>query len=620
MKKKLAIIFVFAAIGCMAPAREVSGTVKKNDGAPVPGALVTDGIAWTQTGSDGEFKIDVRNGQKFLILHEASEWRAISRYLPLTETAKYSFTVTSLQESGGGAPVRFLQVADTETSTFEFVPEVRRIADEYGADFVVNTGDLCRFPGIADHAEHFTAAALGREVFFTVGNHDIVATPEDGRNYQDYLGPYWYSFERGGVMFITMAMNYGDVALPYALEDYGDWLAGLLKLTGDKPYILLGHNLPGQQMPPVIPSHNGPVQLDNRLLGIFFGHWHLNMELGCAELKAKAYCVAPPNKAGIDHDPASVRLVTVSPGGISDASIVYPHSQVPYFEITGAPVTVDGVSYFCDPRGETSAVDSDGRVLWTVPPVRSGVPPSRTGCTFADGVLYAGFGLDLKAITPDGLVLWRNTEWNGSHSFMGRITVANGVVISGSQWQGIFANDAATGKLLWKSGIEDLRFTTATVTYADGSLWAKGFKKVYRIEPKTGEIQRIYDIGVEIQTATPVLVTTDMLIVGSARSGVYALDKFSGETKWHFDGMTAGMVSMAPYGGTVRGIEAPLALQDGELFIPALDGNIYVLDVKNGTMKEKISVGAPMLEAPTQIGKDRVTVATVNGQATVKRF
>ena len=617
MRKHIAIILTTFAIGFTLSAREVSGSVKNVSGDPMPDVLVTDGISWTASNSDGSFVIDVRDGQKFLILHEAADWRAERRYLPLTDANKYLFTVSPVKNESD--TVRFLQVSDTETNNFDFVPEIRRVADEYGADFVVNTGDLCRFPGIANHAEHFTAEKLGREVFFTVGNHDIVATPKDGRNYQDYLGPYWYSFERGGVMFITMAMNYGDVALPYSLEDYGDWLTGLLKLTGDKPYVLLGHNLPGQQMPPVIPSHNGNVQINDRLLGIFFGHWHLNMELGCPELKAKAYCVAPPNKAGIDHDPASVRLVTVASDGVSDSRIVYPGSTVSAFEITGAPVVVDGVTYSCNPRGETIAVSADGNVLWTVAPSRSGVPPSRTGCAFADGVLYAGFGLDLKAITPDGRVLWQNSEWKGSHSFMGKITVGDGVVVSGSQWGGIFGNDAATGKLLWHPEIEDLRFTNATVTYADKSFWAKGFRKVYKIAPKTGEIQRIYDLNVEIQTAAPVEVTADLLIVGSARNGVYALDKVTGNTKWHFDGVGEGLVSMAPYGGRVRGIEAPLTVSGGELFVPALDGNIYVLDLESGELKEKISAGAPMLEAPTQITADAITIRTVNGLVTLKR-
>ena len=126
-------------------------------------------------------------------------------------------------------------------------------------------------------------------------------------------------------------------------------------------------------------------------------------------------------------------------------------------------------------------------------------------------------------------------------------------------------------------------------------------------------------MNVEIQTAAPVEVTADLLIVGSARNGVYALDKVTGNTKWHFDGVGEGLVSMAPYGGRVRGIEAPLTVSGGELFVPALDGNIYVLDLESGELKEKISAGAPMLEAPTQITADAITIRTVNGPVTLKR-
>ncbi len=577
--------------GAAAFAAQVSGTVKTADGSPLPKMLVTDGISWSETGADGAFKLDARDGQRFVILHEPTGYRAARRYIPTAE-GKFDFVLTP-------APVkpetRFVQIADTETEKFEFLGELKAKAAKYNADFIVHTGDICRWPAIALHAEKLNSQTMGRDVFYCVGNHDIVAPREDGSDYQDCLGPYWYSFERNGVMFIAGAMHYGDVALPYVLEDYGDWLAGLLKRT-DKPYVLLGHNLPGQQMPPVIPSHHGNVKIDDRLLGIFFGHWHTNFELGCPQLKALAYCVANPNKAGIDHDPASYRMVTVTPEGIVDSHIEHA-GYAGKIEFESAPAYGSNMVFRCDRRGWTRAFDADGNQVWSVPPVRSGIPPSLTGTAFADGVVYAGFGLDLKAIdAATGKVLWRNTEWSGSHSFMGRITVADGVVVSGSQWGGIYANDAATGKLLWHPNIEDLRFTTATVTHFDGAFWAKGLKKVYKLAPKTGEVLKIYDLGTEVQTAAPVISDGKNIFVASADRGVFALDKDTGGKVWQFNDQGAGLVTTTPYRMNMRGIEAPMSLSSGRLYVQAMDGYLYELNAADGKLLEKTWTGMPMAD------------------------
>lgn len=52
------------------------------------------------------------------------------------------------------------------------------------------------------------------------------------------------------------------------------------------------------------------------------------------------------------------------------------------------------------------------------------------------------------------------------------LTIAGDVLISGTQWGGLYGNDIRTGKQLWKLSDNGLGNRGASPVYKDGKLWS----------------------------------------------------------------------------------------------------------------------------------------------------
>lgn len=606
--------------------------------------------------------------------------------------------------------VKFLTIADAETGDLSpITANVKQLAHEYDVDFIYIAGDLCRKYGIIEHAEEINEEKMGRETIYTIGNHDIVAPFEDGTNYEDYLAPFWYSFERSGVLFIVVPMSYGDVVLPYNLKTFGDWLKTMLTiLPQDMKIVLLSHEVPGRVLPPTIPSNFGNVELGSRLAGAFFGHWHLNMVLHDPQTGAAAYGTAPPHKAGIDHDAGSYRFATIRPNGEISSSLIfheYPENPRSYqlikplpatqeevttlynspahngakadIEVTelqpawiaelpteigangriwnSSPLLIDnklfigitddaegksggvaifsastgkfikfiklgysvknslayngGAVYGNDSRGNIFSIDANTLNLnWIVSARTGGVPPTNNGVIALDGVVYGGFAYELKAVDASGKVVWQNSEWKGSHSCVGCYTIANNMLIANSVWGGTFANDLKSGKLIWKRTERPTIYTAATPVFADGAIWIKGEKIVHALNPQTGEDIFKVDLKTDLQSATPIVVLPQAIIVTTSYQGIFAISRQTGETIWNFKDIGIGLIDTIPYNQNSKTVEAPLTVTQDMVWFGALDGYLYGLELTTGKLKQKYNLSAPIIAAPVVL-KDRVYVA-----------
>ena len=289
---------------------------------PLPNLLLSDGFQFVRSGADGTFAMEPAPDARFAMLHVPSEFRVRCFYRFLAGET-FDFALTRVPAAAG---VRILQVADQESPNLDWLPEVKERGELENVDFYLATGDLCRFPDIAVHAREFNAGTMGREVFYTVGNHDLVPPQPDGRNYQDYLGPFWYSFERGGIIFIAAPIHYGETPLPYDLADYGDWLDGLMKeLPPEQPKVLIGHYLPDWRDSMIVAGHDGrQVDLEQyHLTGAIYGHAHHNMARNYSNSPLRAFCTNAPNKGGIEYDPNCVRLIAIAPTGEMTGQLVW---------------------------------------------------------------------------------------------------------------------------------------------------------------------------------------------------------------------------------------------------------------------------------------------------------
>ena len=772
---------------------------------PLEGVLVTDGANFVRTGADGVYRIETAAHSEHISVHQPSGFVADKFWKKIDTTAAGDFNFV-MKPRRVRDFVSFLQVADQETTKFgEWLANFKELAENCDVDFLFCSGDLCRFPSIRQHSELVNAATMGREVYYSVGNHDIVKADDNGKNYGDYLGPFWYSFERNGVLFIVSPMTYGEVPLPYKLENYGDWLAKLLTIFPvNQPKVMLGHyplNI-GRQM--LIKTSTGEIDPEQyNLKAFFYGHNHINRVRRYENSDLASYCVSTPNHGGISHDPNSIRYtelyrgkvhhskviwsmlrehlhmdtyagnLLVSPNGSLRLSGVVFNSYDPFIK-TDAIIIANGESlypYLISFRGDWSyymdfmipesfmgqeveveftIVQFSGKIFKTTrratiaaaPAVRAGsgewhnqlgsaghngffpdhaggalkqewvfaasnsalrtspvVSGSRVfyadfedntrgggavyavdiadgrcdwvyaldyaakgplafggnmvfvsdsentiyaldansgklvwrnngnwqympdfgGVTYADGVVYGGAGPGFRALKPaTGEVIWRNEAWKGSQAFNGAPMVGGDVVVTASNWGGVFAHRRSNGELLWKRTTDDDRYIACSQVFANGRVWFKNYKQLHEIDPLTGELFRSIVIGTDAQSPAPPVVTDSVVIVPTSVAGIKVFDLKDNTLKWSFVG-GEGMLDVIPYrhgGSTVTG--GVLVLGD-YVYMPCNDGYLYVLDLKSGKELEKHFLGSPVMGSPAVIG-DRLFVTDFAGRLFGFRF
>jgi hypothetical protein len=186
----------------------------------LPGIRVSDGRAIATTGPDGRYRIDAPAGLVFVIVpgdrKATTPW-----YAPPAASCDFG-----LQSAPVAARWRFAHLSDTHVEP-ENVARTRRalaLAATRKVDFALVTGDLVRDSlrvGEARARALFTLyrdtiAAAAFPVRSSTGNHDVFGIERDKSGvssdnpaygkamFESYLGPRYYSFERGLVHFIAL--------------------------------------------------------------------------------------------------------------------------------------------------------------------------------------------------------------------------------------------------------------------------------------------------------------------------------------------------------------------------------------------------------------------------------
>jgi len=136
------------------------------------------------------------------------------------------------------------------------------------------------------------------------------------------------------------------------------------------------------------------------------------------------------------------------------------------------------------------ALDAEsGKLLWKQYIKLNSYPYLTEGITIDKGVVYAGIGAGLSAYDlKTGQTIWINKDWRQREGATTTLTVAGNVLVSGTQWGGLYGNDIHTGKQLWKLSDNGLRNRGASPVYKDGKLWIISSKSFFVIEPQTGKV------------------------------------------------------------------------------------------------------------------------------------
>ena len=256
----------------------------------------------------------------------------------------------------------------------------------------------------------------------------------------------------------------------------------------------------------------------------------------------------------------------------------------------------NGIVIAQDAACNLSALDAEsGKLLWKQYINLNSYPYLTEGVTVDKGIAYAGIGAGLSAYDlKTGQTTWTNKDWKQREGATTTLTVAGNVLVSGTQWGGLYGNDVRTGKQLWKLSDNGLGNRGASPVYKDGKLWIISSKSFFTIEPQTGKVLQQKELSANLDVTSTPLVTEQEIIFGTADRGVFALDKSTLFNKWKAE-TSPSLVYTAPYSSTPQaGVETSPVASQGVVYIGASDGYLYAIDQATGIIKEKYNLGAPV--------------------------
>lgn len=683
MKRMLALAVAF--LGTTTLFATVEGTVfwdANGNGTrdagekPCAGVAVSDMLNVTKTDAEGRFTLPADHGKaRFVALSVPNGARVARHWIPIAKdkAAGYDFALTPWAPSDKGAHT-FIQITDTEMSGGAqphyraMAEELRRLATEEKAAFVIHTGDICYARGLKEHQALFKD--LGVPLFWCNGNHDLVAGPYGEALFESLYGPTWYSFNAGGTHYVALPMPGGDRRPSYTTAEVAAWLRNdLAAVPAGTPLVVFCHDLlfTGNTF-----DYGGVDLLAHNLKAWLYGHWHIN------HIRRQGNVLTigtnAPEKGGIDSAASAFRVMHLDADGTPRSDLRYAPlpTGTPTRDATvwsapaggeilfSSPVAADGlilvgtvdenllgeggVTAF-DPAtgkqrwraktrasvknaiaaadGRVFAQDADGWVyafatkdgakLWERKLPNAPLPGLVSGVTLADGTLYAGAGQSLTAFDPaTGKKKWQGGGWRLREGTPDRPAVADGAVILGSHWDALCATDAATGRLLWRKADADFRFRGSVAAPDGKTIWVPTRNKLFQIEARTGKILKQKDLGFSVENGGQPLLTETLILLTSVDTGLVALNRETLAEAWRLP-VGEGLVYTAPYSHRPqRPIQGSAVRAGDTVYVAASDGCVYAADLPTGKQKWKKSLGTPLLGTPLVAG-DRLYVADLAG-------
>lgn len=302
----------------------ITGTVfldQDGDGAQaesergMEGVAVSDGYDVVMTNANGEYVLPNRDQHAaFVFVHQPNHVKQSGQQFfhvlndEMSAHDRFNFGLLPAAHAEGklGAEtdtLRFIQLSDVHirnpSDRAYMTTAVNEIYEmDPPVDFIVATGDQVDW-GVDAHYQNYVAGMQDPPVpYFNVfGNHELVFGPVE--RYHQYLGPEYYSFERGGILFLTL-----DCVTPSARQD--TWLANTLSLlAADRPVVVFQHFPPGLEELEHFDSLG--------VTAVFSGHWHSEKEMehaGVQSFNSPSFIMG-----GIDASPAGFKIVEMGPDG-----------------------------------------------------------------------------------------------------------------------------------------------------------------------------------------------------------------------------------------------------------------------------------------------------------------
>ena len=662
-----------------------SGYVTDGNGMPMEGVAVTNGRDVVKTDENGHYVMDGWLKDRFVTVTIPTGYWTEDYYMEVGDARDgYDFTLEKLDEDYTNHT--FLQVSDSEVGADgvgEWIDNVKQTAEETNAAFIIHTGDICYEDGLRTHLSGMNSGNMPAPVRYIMGNHDYINWGGYGEAYfESIYGPTCYSFEVGNIHYVVTPIVHGtDYLGRYTNADVWRWVKNDLENTDpDMKVVIFNHDYCTSDEDGFVVKYGLGNKLDLKEYGLvawLYGHWHYNL-MYQTESGAFNICTGQPHGGGIDSTVPGVRSVYMEGGTLKSSEIHYYD-----FETDAAPqsgfdwtVNVGGNGYFAEPvvRGDyvyvATADDgwpkecgvyklnaSTGEKVWeyaTEDSIRNSVYLTEDGKLLAqdvrgkvyclnaeNGKLIWDRDTELSAVRntglgviadgdkvycggaqksvclnlSDGSLVWetKNSRANSSPT---RMVVSGDLLLVGSHWDELIAYDKNTGKRVWSNDGDGIRYRTSTPFIYEGGIYVTTGSSIPELDPSDGEVKRSASFeGFNFDTAAIPYISGDVVYLGTADSGLAAVNLQTLELEWNFTGIGGALVSSTPYTqpGTKQ-IQSGVVELNGSLYFGGMDGFVYKLD-KQGKPLARTEVCSPILAAPA-IYRDSLIVVDFSGNVT----
>ncbi len=250
-----------------------------------------------------------------------------------------------------------------------------------------------------------------------------------------------------------------------------------------------------------------------------------------------------------------------------------------------------------DMLGITYALDvASGELKWERDLQYGRMPGFVTGLVTDGEIVYTGFAETLSAIhAASGDVIWTSGKRGGGEGTTPTMTIADSVLITGRHWGALEAFDRFTGKFLWSRSDQGLRFRDGVLAYKDGYLWVAEQSQFHQIDLQTGETIAGFATGMQNTGTSAPIVLDDRIILAGSNPGIASFERTSGKKQWQFEVDPALFYTPSYYADQQQSLESTPILVGDQLIFGAMDGKIYAVDAKEGTLLWKTSLGAPIM-------------------------